>query len=472
MISFIDTLALTPLLIVLTGALLMLLVECFFQPIVAKKATFVLMIATLIAALGAVLYAPESSNPLLTSWLRFDSLAKLFNIFFLSIGLTAAFLAIPFFEKFETSRGEYFFLLLSAIFGLMLIGSAADFLTLFLGLETLSIPLYVLCGYIKKWDISREASLKYFLMGAMGAAFLLYGIALIYGAVGTTRFEYLLANYQAISNPAAQTLFLVGIALVTVSLAFKATIVPFHVWAPDVYDGAPTPVTAFMAVGTKTGAFAALAVLFLVTLPHFDMRWNQAMAFLAYPTLIYANFVAIRQIQMRRFFAYSGIAHAGYMLLPLIAQTDDALSALLFYLLVYGIATLGAFACISFLDQRKEGVMLYDLYGLFRRSPLLSFILSVCLLTLAGIPPTAGFFAKFYLFKIAFLAGYYPLVIVALLTSILAAFYYLRFISVMFSEKPAEVSDLPRLWPVALISLTVFIALIILSIYPTPFMQL
>ena len=354
----------------------------------------------------------------------------------------------------------------------MLIGSSADFLTLFLGLETLSIPLYVLCSYIKKWDISAEASIKYFLLGAMGAAFLLYGIAMIYGAIGSTAFADLSNGFQAIKTNAAHTLFMIGIVLVTVALAFKAAIVPFHVWAPDVYDGAPTPVTAFMAVGTKTGAFAAFALIFLIALPHFDLRWNQALSILAYITLIYANFVALRQVQLRRFFAYSGISHAGYMLIPLIAQTDDSMSALLFYLIIYGIATLGAFAVISFLDQRKEGGMLHDLNGLFRRAPLLAFILSLCLLTLAGIPPTAGFLAKFYLFKIAFQAGYYTLVLVALLTAILAAFYYLRIIALMFSEKPAEAYNLPSLWPTALVALCSFILLLLLSIYPAPLFAL
>ena len=212
----------------------------------------------------------------------------------------------------------------------------------------------------------------------------------------------------------------------TLGLAFKAAIVPFHVWAPDVYDGAPMPVTAFMAVGTKAGAFAAFTRVFLVALPQFDPLWNQGMAWLAIITMVYANIVALRQVQLRRFFAYSGISHAGFLLIPLIADTSDAPAALAFYLVVYAIATLGSFAILAFLDKDSHGVFLRDLQGFFYRSPFLAAIFTLCLLTLAGIPPTAGFFAKFYLFKIAFQSGYYTLVIVGLLTTILSAFYYVR----------------------------------------------
>ena len=230
-----------------------------------------------------------SHNPLLTPWLRFDPLARLFTVFFLVLGIASTLLAASFFQNFKATQGEYYFLLLSAIFGLILIGRSADYLTLFLGLETLSISLYILCGYMKKWKFSNEASMKYFLMGALAAAFLLYGIALIYGAIGTTNLEAMAKAYQGLADKPEKTLFLSGIALVTLGLAFKAAIVPFHVWAPDVYDGAPTPVTAFMAVGTKVGAFAAFARVFLAAFFQLDPIWNESIAILAYPTLIYAN---------------------------------------------------------------------------------------------------------------------------------------------------------------------------------------
>lgn len=469
-----DFASLSPLLILFAGTLLLLLLEAFTEVFARKYASYVTL-ATLGAAIYAAYLAPASTNPLLTPWIAFDSLSRIFRLFFLIIGLASTLLAIPFFQRFSTSyptpRGEFYFLLLSAVFGLILIGLSADFLTLFLGLETLSISLYILVGYMKKWNLSHEAAIKYFLMGALGAAFLLYGIALIYGATGTTRFDGLLTAYQKLSG-SSQTLFLSGIALVTLGLAFKAAIVPFHVWAPDVYDGAPTPVTAFMAVGTKVGAFAAFARVFLVALPNFDPIWNEGLSFLAYLTLIYANYVAMRQTLLRRFFAYSGISHAGFLLIPLVASTPDSLNALLFYLVVYALATLGAFAVLAFLDQRSAGVTLSDFRGLFSRSPLLAGILALFFLTLAGIPPTVGFFAKFYLFKVAFEAGYYGLVIVALLTTILSAYYYLRFVAAMFTDSPAEEGAPARSWPAAIVGLLACAAILLLSIYPAPLSML
>lgn len=470
-LSLIDIAAIGPFLILLMGALVVLLVETFAEKAAGRLSFPICAFFISMALIGAV-YAPVSHNPLLTPWLNFDPLARLFTIFFLVIGLASAALASAFFQRFKATQGEYYFLLLSALFGLLMIGSSADFLTLFLGLETLSIALYVLCGYMKRWNISHEAAMKYFLMGALAAAFLLYGIALIYGAVGTTRFDGLMNGYRAMQSTQQSVLFFGGIAFITLGLAFKAAIVPFHVWAPDVYDGASTPVTAFMAVGTKVGAFAAFVRVFMIALPQFNLIWNESIAFLAIPTLIYANYVALRQKQLRRFFAYSGISHAGFLLLPLAAGTPNALSALVFYLAIYAFGTLGAFAVLATLDDRPAGVMLEDLRGLFTRSPLLAGVMALCLLTLAGIPPTVGFFAKFYLFKVAFQAGYYWLVIIGLLTTILAAYYYLRIIGIMMSTAPRRGDVLPHYWPAAIVGAVSCAAIIILSCYPAPFMTL
>jgi NADH-quinone oxidoreductase subunit N len=465
-----DFAALSPLLILLFGALILLLIESFAESI-AKKVSLITSLLTLAAAIYAALVTSPSENPLLTPWLRFDSTAHFFTLLFLSIGMASALLSSSFFQQFEASEGEFYFFLLSTVFGLILIGSSADFLTLFLGLETLSLALYVMCGYMKKWEISHESSIKYFFMGSVAAAILLYGIALVYGAVGTTSFDNLLEKYNHITNLSQHALFLTGIGLITLGLAFKAAIVPFHVWAPDVYEGASNPVTAFMAVGTKAGAFAAFVRIFLVTLPGFNPFWNEMMTFLAYPTLIYANMVALRQVQLRRFFAYSGISHAGFLLIPLIVGTSEALSALLFYLTVYSFATLGSFAVLSYIDKRKEGVMMHDLRGLFYRSPLLAGIFSVCLLTLAGFPPTAGFFAKFYLFKLAFLAGYYPLVGVGILMTILSAYYYLRIVSFMLSDVTGRAEPLPHSKPAFIVGFVSFACLLIISCYPDPLLN-
>lgn len=466
-----DFAALSPLLILLGGALLMLLLETFAEHI-SKKIAFACAAIVIFIAIIAAYYAPVSNSILLTPWLRFDLLARFFTIFSLSIGLACCFLASAFFQYFKATHGEYYFLLLASLFGLVLIGASADFLILFLGLETLSLALYVLCNYMKSWRASHEAAMKYFLMGALAAAFLLYGIALVYGAVGTTRFEALLGGYREISTATHKVLFLGGVAFITIGLAFKATIVPFHFWSPDVYDGAPTPVTAYMAVGAKVGAFAAFIRVFFDALPNFNLLWNEGFSILVYPTLIYANYVALRQVQLRRFLAYSGISHAGFLMIPLIAGTPDALSSLLFYLVVYAFSTLGAFAVLAFLDQHHVGVVFKDLRGLFYRSPFLAVILALCLLTLAGIPPTVGFLAKFYVFKVAFEAGYYPLVIVGLLISIISAFYYLRIVTMMFTASDEEPAAVRHSWPAAIVGLACTAAIIAFSIYPTPFMHL
>lgn len=466
-----DIAALAPLLVLLGGGLLQLLLETFLENH-AKKIASTLAFLTLLVALFYEVVNPGSTNALLTPWLRFDNLSHILSIFFLSIGLAAVLLAAAFFQRFDATHGEYYFFLISALFGLILVGMSADFLTLFLGIETLSISLYVLCGYMKKWQLSHEAAIKYFLIGALAAAFLLYGIALIYGAVGTTRFESLLIGYQTLKTHSDITLFLAGAALVTVGLAFKAAIVPFHIWAPDVYDGSPSPVTGFMAVGTKVGAFAALMIVFLVALPNFHPLWNQGIAFLACITLIYANFVALKQVQLRRFFAYSGISHAGFLMIPLAAGTPDAIPSMLFYLIVYAFATMGAFACLAFIDKDRNGVLLDDLHGLFAKSPFLACIFSLCLLTLAGFPPTAGFLAKFYLFKVAFQAGYFVLVIVGLLMTILSAYYYLRIIAVMFAKESPGIEQPKYILPAMVLGSIAFIGILWLSFYPEPLLNL
>lgn len=470
-LSLTDLLSLSPLSILLGGGLLLILLESFFAA-EAKKWAAGITLLTLFSAIAAAILAPAGISPLLTNWIAFDSFTHFFTLLFLIVGIATTLLTMTFFKRFQASEGEYYFLLLSAIFGLILISASADFLTLFIGLETLSIALYILCAYIKKWHISREAATKYFLMGALAAGFLLYGIALIYGATGTTKFSDLLPAYSAMTETTDKALFLGGAAFVTLGLAFKAAVVPVHFWAPDVYDGAPTPVTGFMAVGTKIGAFAALLRIFMQALPEFHPLWNQAISWLAVITLIYANYVAMRQVQLRRFFAYSGIAHAGLLLIPIAVGGPEAMSALMFYLVVYALATMGCFAVMAFLDKNEGGVFFQDLYGLFNRSPLPASILALSFLTLAGIPPTAGFLAKFYLFKIAFQAGYYGLVVVGLLSTILSAFYYLRLIALMFTKPAGEESKPVHSLPAYGVALFCLVAIAALSIYPSPLLDL
>lgn len=425
-----DFYALLPLLILFLGSMIVLLVESFASHFAKKYGRLLTLLILLVSGVTSLM-APASQNPLITSWIRFDPLAQFFSLFFIFIGISVVALS-------PRSSGEYFFLLLSSLMGLLLISSSADFLTLFLGIETLSIPLYILCGFIKKREISHESAAKYFLTGALATAFLVYGIALVYGAVGVTKFETLLPQFHSIVSSQDQALFFGGIAFISLALLFKATIVPFHQWAPDVYAGAPTAVTAFMAVATKAGAFAALILLFFIALPNFNQYWNEIISWFTLLTLLYANFVALKQTQMRRFFAYSGIAQAGFMLIPFAVSHEGGKEAVLFYLVIYCLATLGCFGVLSALDERQEGVRLQDLRGLFKRAPIYCLLFSFCLLTLAGLPPTAGFLGKFLILKEAFQEGYFALVAVALATSILSIFYYLRPIALMLSEPSKE----------------------------------
>jgi NADH-quinone oxidoreductase subunit N len=469
-LHLVDFAALSPLLILLLGSLCILLAEAFLGSNPEKRAQNIfmqaLMYLTLAAALMANHLAPASDNALLTPWISFTALSKTFSQLFLWIGLATTLLIDAFLKRFEATRGEFYFLLLASLFGLLLIGLSNDFLTLFLGLETLSISLYILCNYMKQWKISQESAIKFFLTGSIAAAILLYGIALIYGALGTTRFDTLLAKFQELSAPSDKLLFQAGIALVTLGLCFKAAIVPFHQWAPDVYAGATNPVTAFLAVGSKAGAFVAFIQVFLIALPGYDTTWNYTMAFFIILTLIYANYVALKQTELRRFFAYSGVSHAGFLLIPFVAGTPAAIPTILFYLVVYAIATLGVFAVMSYLDTQSTGPRFDDLRGLYKRSPLAAAILTLCLLTLGGIPPTAGFVAKFLIFKVAFEAGYIPLVVVALLTTILSAYYYLRMVALVFSGCVKEEKTPSKLYPAVVIGVAACAGIILLSLYP------
>lgn len=438
-----DLSSLNPLVTLLIGALGLLLIEAFSEKL-SRKYSFYFTITTLVFAFFDTYQTRISTNELITHWIVVDNISQTFTYFFLAIGLGTVLLTRSFFNSLLISCGEFYFLVLASLFGLILIASSADFLTLFLGLETLSLSLYVLCTYVKKWKISHEAAIKYFLIGSIGAAFLLYGIALTYGAIGDTRFSLLLTNYHLIDNSPDKFLFNAGIAFVTVGFLFKAAAVPFHIWAPDVYAGSPTPVTAFMSVATKVGAFAAFTRVFLVDLSNWNPLWNEGIAIVSVITLLFANYVAIQQKELRRFFAYSGISHSGFALIPIAAGGEEgAIYALCFYLAVYSFATLGCFSVLCSLDvlknlENNNGIALNDLKGLFYRSPFLAVIFSIFLMTLGGIPPTVGFLSKFYLFKIAWSAEFYTLTVVALLTTILSAFFYLRFIAIMLRDQNEE----------------------------------
>jgi NADH-quinone oxidoreductase subunit N len=346
-------------------------------------------------------------------------------------------------EKLATKAGvaqtEIFPLTMFALGGMMLFGAADDLLAMFVALEVLSLPLYLMCGLARRRRLlSQEASLKYFLLGAFSSAFFLYGVALLYGYSGTLSLSGI--REHAVSSSENTSLALIGIGLVSVGVLFKVGAVPFHSWIPDVYQGAPTPVTAFMAAGTKIAAFGAMLRIFYVALPAFKDDWRPMMWGIAILTMVVGTVTAVSQSDVKRMLAYSAVSHVGFILTGVIALNDSGVSATLFYLFAYGFSTVGAFAVVS-LVRNAAGEEESDMSrwaGLGRSHPMLGVAFSLFLLAFAGIPLTSGFVAKFAVFKAAAEGGAAPLVIVGVCASAVAAYFYVRVIVLMFFTEPPE----------------------------------
>jgi NADH-quinone oxidoreductase subunit N len=342
---------------------------------------------------------------------------------------------------------EVFPLMLFAVGGMMIFPAASDLLTLFVALEVFSLPLYLLCALARRRRLlSQEAAVKYFLLGAFSSAFLLFGIALLYGYAGTVSFGGIadVVSGTASMDPALQqtagndALLLIGGAMVLMGLLFKVGAVPFHAWTPDVYQGAPTPVTGFMAAATKVAAFGALLRLLYVALPGLRWDWRPVMWGVAILTMVIGAIVAVTQTDVKRLLAYSSIAHAGFLLAGVVATRKDGISSVLFYLVAYSFVTLGAFAVVTLVrDAGGEATHLSRWAGLGRRSPLVAAVFAIFLLAFAGIPLTSGFSGKFAVFKAAADGGATPLVIVGVLSSAVAAFFYIRVIVLMFFSEPS-----------------------------------
>lgn len=346
-------------------------------------------------------------------------------------------------EKLATKAGvvqtEVFPLTMFAIGGMLIFPAADDLLTMFIALEVLSLPLYVLCGLARRRRLlSQEAALKYFLLGAFSSAFFLYGVALLYGYSGT--FSLTGIGAAVTSGSDDLSLALIGTGLVTVGVLFKVGAVPFHSWIPDVYQGAPTPITAFMAAGTKVAAFGAMLRIFYVALPELRADWRPVLWVIAILTMVVGTVTAITQTDVKRMLAYSAVAHAGFILVGVIALNDSGLSGTLFYLFAYGFSTLGAFAVVSLVRDKagEEDTEMAHWAGLGRRSPLVGVVFSLFLLAFAGIPLTSGFVSKFAVFKAAGQGGAIPLVIVGVVASAIAAYFYVRVIVLMFFTEPPE----------------------------------
>jgi NADH-quinone oxidoreductase subunit N len=322
-------------------------------------------------------------------------------------------------------EGEFHILIMAAVIGMMVLGSATSLVTVFLGLELFSIALYIACGFARGETRSQEAAAKYLLVGGFASAFVLDGMALIYGGAGTTLIPEIATRLQDAAS--GNSLILLGIVLMGVGFAFKVSAAPFHMWTPDVYQGAPLPVTAFMSVGTKAAAFAMIVRVFAGGLPHLAPEWQALLAFVAATSMIVGNVMAIAQSSLKRLLAYSGVAQAGYVLIGVIAGGQNGLAAVLFYLFVYMFMNFGAFAVVTLLaGPEGDRDRLTDLDGLYRRNPLMAVLMTVFMLSLAGFPPFVGFFGKLFLFTAGVSAGYTWLVVLAVLMSVVSVYYYVR----------------------------------------------
>ena len=368
-----------------------------------------------------------------------DNFATFFKMTFLvAAGLTVL-ISDRYMEREECNHGELYPLILFAVVGMMLMASGTDLMTIFLGLEVMSVTLYVLAGFNRGNKKSNEAGLKYFLLGAFSTGFLLYGMALIYGATGTTRLYKIAAVLGQMTMPSANILLVAGMLLMMTGFAFKIAAAPFHMWTPDVYEGAPTPMTAFMSAGPKAAGFAALLRLFLYALPTLQVEWSQVLWVLAVLTMTVGNITALRQDNIKRVLAYSSIAHAGYALVGFAAGNSTGTAGILFYMLSYAFMNIGAFAIIILVAKKGEtNGNVSDFAGLGFKRPVLAVVMTLFLFSLAGMPPTAGFVGKFYLFSGAIQKGYIWLAVIGVLNSAASVYYYLRIMVYMYMKEATE----------------------------------
>jgi len=389
------------------------------------------------------------------------------------IGALTVLLTLRYNEARGLVRGEFYPLMLFALSGMMLMGHATNLIVVFVAVELLSIPLYVLCGFARPRVESEESALKYFLLGAFASGFLVYGIALIYGATGTISLPELTALLSGGALKDSALLY-AGVALLLVGLGFKVAAAPFHMWTPDVYEGAPTTVTAFMASATKAAGFAAILRIFLFGLAPLLETWQTPIAALALLSMVVGNVIALAQSNLKRMLAYSSIAHAGYVLAGVAAGGDAGATAVLFYLASYALTSLAAFAVMVALSSGADENHSLETYaGLGRRKPLLGLVMAIAMLSLLGIPPTAGFFGKYFLISAAVNSGLTWLAIALVITSVVSAGFYLRVIMTMYmKEGAADAEPIAGNWPRALAALTATAATLGIGVLASPVLQL
>ncbi len=479
-----DLIAVAPEIIVALTAGLVVVADAALSRSASRRLLPVLVAAGLVVALFAPAIWPpfgpsvevfvrKGTTPFFGGFVNVDPFANFFRAVFVVLALFATVVAPSYLERKNVPAGEYYATLLFSTLGAMTIALSTDLITLFVGLELMTIPIYVLAGMQRRDRYSNEAALKYFLLGAFSSALLVYGFAWLFGIAGSTRFVDIAAALGAAGLASGPTI--VALSLVTVGLGFKAAVVPFHQWTPDAYDGAPTPATAFMSVGPKAAAFAAILRVLVGGMGPLIVDWSTVFAVLAAITMTAGNVVALVQTNTKRMLAYSSIAHTGYILAAVAATQAGAAAgaAVLFYVFAYGLMNLGAFASLLYFDlEGTRGATLDEMNGFARRHGLGALVFAVFLISLTGIPPTVGVVAKFLVIRPVLDAGYAWLAVILALNAVLAAFYYLRVVVRMYmydadSGAPALVS--PRLLSLSLgVSA---IAVVVLGILPNSLYQ-
>lgn len=426
--------SLSPLSIVVFAALCILLLEVIFKKENRSYLAYISIFFLLICGYICLRFWNKDYF-YFNEYLSLDNLSLLFSLLLIITTLFVILLSIKYISLQDTNHGELYALLLLALSGMFIMISSKDLLVIFLGLEVLSISSYALAGLRRNDEKSSEAAVKYFLLGSFASAFLVYGMALLYGASHSTDISQIIGHFQ--SESSMSLMALVGMGLVIIGFGFKIAVVPFHMWTPDVYQGAPTPITAFFSVGPKAVGFAVLLRLFY---PYWTSAFDSRVIFtilwvISVLTMIVGNLAALRQTNVKRILAYSSIAHAGYLMIAILSQ-DNA--SLVFYLTVYLFMNIGAFAAVIALGKKdKEYVELEDYAGIGFKYPWIGATFSVFLFSLAGFPPTGGFLAKFYVFSAAVNQGLESLVIIAVLASLISVFYYLRIMVYMYMKKPS-----------------------------------
>jgi len=423
-----------------------------------------LALAVLTATFAAVFAYRNADVEVAAGMLAVDSFSTFFKMVFVGAAALTVLMSHRYLSIESTSPGEYHFLILCATLGMMVMAGATDLVSAFVGLETMAVSFYILAGYIKPNPRSNEAAVKYFLLGAFSLAILLYGMSILYGLSGTTQLP---AMGSILAGQERDPRLLLAIVLVVAGLGFKIAAVPFHMWAPDVYEGAPTPVTAFLSVGSKAAAFAMLLRIFIQGLQPHLADWSLLFEVLAFVTMTAGNVAALTQSNIKRMLAYSSIAQGGYVLIGVVAGTTRGVSAALFYLAAYALMQLGAFAVVVLLRRSDAiGDELKDLSGLYRRQPFAAFAMLLFMLSLGGTPPTAGFIGKFRLFGAAIESGHVWLAVIGVLNSVVSLYYYLRIVIFMYQKAETSGSE-PVLSPLLALTLTIAaVGTVALGVYP------